>query len=238
MARKKVVLVIVEGPSDDTALGVMLNQIYDKDKVHIYIMHGDITTREGVRSDNIVAKIGNEVRSYAKSNHYTSKDFKQIIHIVDTDGAYIPKENIILDSEHDKISYEPDGIHTSNQQRIIERNKQKTDNLYRLRRTGQIWQVPYRAYYMSCCLDHVLYNKRNSTDEEKETDAYAFAKKYRNDVEGFVNFICNSDFSVKGNYQETWAYIEDGLNSINRYTNLGICIMEGLTDPQEYISKI
>lgn len=28
MARKKVVLVIVEGPSDDTALGVMLNQIY------------------------------------------------------------------------------------------------------------------------------------------------------------------------------------------------------------------
>ncbi len=28
LARKKVVFVIVEGPSDDTALGVILNQIY------------------------------------------------------------------------------------------------------------------------------------------------------------------------------------------------------------------
>ena len=59
LARKKVVLVIVEGSSDDTALGVMLNQIYDKDKVYVHIMHGDITTRKGVRSDNIVGKIGN-----------------------------------------------------------------------------------------------------------------------------------------------------------------------------------
>ncbi len=172
MARKKVVLVIVEGPSDDTALGIMLNQIYDKDKVHVHIMHGDITTRKGVRSDNIVAKVGDEVRKYAKSNHYTSKHFKQIIHIVDMDGAYIPNENVILDLKHDKISYEPDGIHTPDQQGIIERNKQKTDNLYKLRGTGQIWKVPYRVYYMSCNLDHVLHNKRNSTDDEKEMDAY------------------------------------------------------------------
>ena len=112
MARKKVVLVIVEGSSDDTALGVALDQIYDSDKVHIHIMHGDITTRKGVRSDNNVAKVGDEVRKYAKANHYTSKDFKQIIHIVDTDGAYIPNENVILDLAQDKISYESDGIHT------------------------------------------------------------------------------------------------------------------------------
>ncbi len=176
MARKKVVLVIVEGPSDDTALGVILNQIYDKDKVHVHIMHGDITTRKGVRSDNIVAKVGDEVRKYAKSNHYTPKHFKQIIHIVDMDGVYIPNENVILDLEHDEISYESDGIHTPDQQGI--------------------------------------------------TDAYAFAKKYKNDVEGFVNFICNSDFSVNGDYKESWEYIEDGLNSIDRYTNLGICIVE------------
>lgn len=177
MARKKVVLVIVEGLSDDTTLGVMLNQIYDKDKVHVHIMHGDITTRKGVHSDNIVAKIGDEVRAYAKGNHYTSKHFKQIIHIVDMDGAYVRNENIILDLEHDEIAYESDGIHTPDQQGIIERNKQKTDNLYRLRGTGQIWRVPYRVYYMSCNLDHVLHNKRNSTDDAKEKDAYAFAKK-------------------------------------------------------------
>ena len=224
MARKKVVLVIVEGPSDDTALGVMLNQIYDKDKVYVHIMHGDITTREGVRSDNIVSKIGDEVRKYAKANHYTAKHFKQIIHIVDMDGAYIPNGNVVMDAERDEIFYADDGIYTSDPQGIMVRNKQKSDNLYRLRETRQIWQVPYRVYYMSCNLDHVLHNKRNSTDEEKETDAYIFAKKYKNDVKGFINFICHSDFSVDGDYKESWAYIEEGLNSIDRHTNFGICI--------------
>ena len=82
LARKKIVLVIVEGPSDNAALGVMLNQVYDKDSVYVYIMHGDITTRTGVTSQNIISKIGNEVRGYAKSHHYTAKDFKQIIQMV------------------------------------------------------------------------------------------------------------------------------------------------------------
>ena len=60
MARKKIVLVIVEGPSDEVALGMALSQIYDKDFIYIHIMHGDITTRRGVSSKNIVAKLGND----------------------------------------------------------------------------------------------------------------------------------------------------------------------------------
>lgn len=226
LARKKVVLVIVEGPSDDTALGIILSQIYDKDSVHVHIMHGDITTRKGVHSGNVIAKIGNEVRLYAKSQHYSPKNFKKIIHIVDMDGAYIPDEKIISDPKCDDIFYGLDGIHTSDQQGIIQRNKQKADNLRRLRGTGKIWNIPYQVYYMSCNLDHVLHNKRNSSDEEKETDAYEFAKKYKNDIEGFVNFICTSGFSVDGDYKESWVYIEKGMNSLERHTNLNICIKE------------
>lgn len=228
LARKKIVLVIVEGPSDETALGIMLNQIYDKDSVYVHIMHGDITTRKGVSAENIVAKIGNEVKLYAKSQHYTSKDFKEIIHIVDMDGAYIPDENIINDETCSDPIYESDGIHTADQEGIIKRNKQKSDNLNRLRAVGKIWSVPYRIYYMSCNLDHVLYNKRNSTDEEKENDAYAFAKRYRNDLDGFIEFICASEFSVNDNYKVSWEYIEKGMNSIERYSNLGVCVAEEL----------
>lgn len=228
LARKKVVLVIVEGPSDDTALGIVLNQIFDNDSVYVHIMHGDITTKKGVRSDNIVAKVGNVIRAYARAQHYTPKDFKQIIHIVDTDGAYIPDENIIFDLDCKNVSYESDGIHTVDQKGIIERNKQKTANLNRLIGVGEIWNIPYRIYYMSCNLDHVLHNKQNSSDEEKETDAYAFAKKYKNDVNGFVKFICGSEFSVIGDYKESWLHIENRMNSLYRYTNLGICINEEL----------
>lgn len=67
MARKKIVLVIVEGPSDDVALGMALNQVYDKDSVYVHIMHGDITTRRGVTSQNIVAKIGNDVTTIVRT---------------------------------------------------------------------------------------------------------------------------------------------------------------------------
>ena len=40
MARKKIVLVIVEGPSDEVALGMALSQVYDKDFIYVHIMHG------------------------------------------------------------------------------------------------------------------------------------------------------------------------------------------------------
>ncbi len=226
MARKKVVFVIVEGPSDETALGVTLSQVFDAELVHIHIMRGDITTRVGVTPQNIVAKVGDEVRAYAKDNHYTAKDFKQIIHIVDTDAVYIPEGNIVEDKQCEELSYQSDGIHTNDVSKVFSRNKQKSENLYRLRGCGNIWNVPYRVYYMSCNLDHVLYDKKNSTDEEKEQDAYAFAKTYKNKVDGFLNFMCESSFSVKGDIKESWKFIEEDMRSIERYTNLPICLEE------------
>ena len=39
LARRKVVFVIVEGASDETALGIALNQVFDRESVHVHIMH-------------------------------------------------------------------------------------------------------------------------------------------------------------------------------------------------------
>lgn len=232
MARRKIVFVIVEGPSDETALGITLNQVFDKDSVYVHIMHGDITTRTGVTSQNIVLKIGNEIKAYAKSNHYKASDFKQIIHIVDTDAAYLPENRIVEEAESVELSYLDDGIHTRDKQKVISRNKQKTENLFRLRTCGNILGIPYRVYYMSCNLDHVLYDKRNSSDEEKEQDSYNFAKLYKKNVEDFLKFMCDSTFSVKGDFKESWKFIEKDMHSIERYTNLPICLEE------EYAEKI
>ena len=79
------------------------------------------------------------------------------------------------------------------------------------------------AVYLSD-LDHVLYDKRNSTDEEKEEDVYAFAKKYKNNVGAFMDFMCKSAFSVKGDFKGSWEFIETDMHSIERYTNLPICL--------------
>jgi len=226
LARRKIVFVIVEGPSDETALGIALNQVFDKESVYVHIMHGDVTTRTGVNSQNIVAKLGDEVKAFASRNHYKASDFKQIIHIVDTDAVYLEDDKVLEDAECMELSYQDDGIHTNDVNKVIFRNKQKKENLYRLRTCGKIWGVPYRVYYMSCNLDHVLYDKRNSTDEEKENDAYAFAKKYKSNVDAFMDFMCESDFSVKSEFKDSWEFIEKDMHSIERYTNLSICLEE------------
>ena len=65
--------------------------------------------------------------------------------------------------------------------------------------------------------------KLNSTDYEKEADAFAFAKKYRDDIPSFMKYISESDFSVVGSYPQSWQYISEGLHSLERHTNFGLC---------------
>lgn len=222
MARKKIVFVIVEGPSDDTALGVLLSKIYDKDTVYVHIWRGDITSDNKVNASNIISKIGNAVKSYARSQHFTNKHFAEIIHIVDMDGAYIPNDHILKDENLEKNVYGLTMIKTVDPDAIIQRNERKRSNINKLCGCKEIWSIPYRVYYMSSNLDHVLYGKLNSTDEEKENDAYQFAKKYSKNIEGFLKYIIESDFSVMGEYKESWDFIKQGLHSLERYTNLGI----------------
>ena len=67
MARKKIVFVIVEGPSDHDALALVLNRLFDQQTVHVHIMHRDITTESGVDPANIVSEVAAEVKQYANS---------------------------------------------------------------------------------------------------------------------------------------------------------------------------
>ena len=76
---------------------------------------------------------------------------------------------------------------------------------------------------MSCNLDHVLYDKLNTTDTEKEADAYDFALRYRNEIAAFRSFISDSDFSVSSSYKDSWNFIKAGMESLKRHTNLGLC---------------
>lgn len=224
MARKKIVFVIVEGPTDDEALGVMLDRIFDKYTVHVEIMRCDITTERGVGENRVVAKVGKAIRDFAAQNHYTVKDFKEVIHIVDTDGAFIPDECVLEDPGIKRIRYEDGEIIAKNRDAIVSRNRQKSTNLRVLVGCSHVLKtIPYHVYYMSCNLDHVLHDNRNSTNDQKCENAYRFAKKYKNDVAEFITYISASDFSVMDGYKSSWQFIDAGTNSLNRYTNLGLC---------------
>lgn len=231
MACRKIVFVIVEGPSDDLALGTLLERIYDRNTVHVQIEHGDITTRSGTNAGNVVNKVCDCVKGYAR-NLFKPKDFCRIIHITDTDGAFIPNDNVVEDKSAAKTLYSEISIRTKNKSGIEDRNAQKRENLNRLSSVREIWNIPYQIYYMSCNLDHALYGKLNSSDEEKEADATAFAVKYREDIPEFLKFITESDFSVMDDYPQSWQFIREGLHSLERHTNIGLCFAEAADEKE------
>lgn len=224
MKRKKVVLVIVEGPSDEEALGPVLNNYFDKDRVYVHTHHGDITTEKGNKCSNIISKVNECVKQCMRQYPFKRSDFKRIIHVVDMDGAFIPDNAIVEDKDAYKPIYTEEIIRTNHPEGIVKRNAQKRENINRLIPTSIIGNIPYQIYYMSSNLDHVLYNKLNSTDVEKESDANDFAIKYKDDLIGFKSFIQESDFSVNQDFMDSWNYIKQGNHSLERHTNFGLCL--------------
>lgn len=227
MTRKKIVLVIVEGPSDDEALGLILNRLYDKNVVVIEIMHGDITADYAISPNDIVCHLGKIIKAYADKMHYKKSDFQQVIHIVDMDGAFVPDSAVIYDINASNPIYSLTTIKSFRPKLIIERNHHKQSCIVKITKLKKVWgEIPYQAYYMSRNLDHVLYDKLSSTDKEKERDAYEFSKRYKDDIDGFLSFISDSEFSKLGSYKESWDFIKENLHSLERFTNLGLCFEE------------
>lgn len=126
-----------------------------------------------------------------------------------------------------KVVYSTTNIKAKSKYDIVNRNSLKRANLNKLIDCKFIWKdIPYKIYYMSSNLDHVLYNEFNLTDDEKENKAHEFHGKYRKNVADFYSFISDSNFSVQGNYLGTWDFIKKDKNSLCRHTNLGLCFIK------------
>lgn len=80
--------------------------------------------------------------------------------------------------------------------------------------------ISYSVYYFSCNLEHVLHNEQNVPDLQKKEYAEAFEDKYVESPQEFITFLKSDEISVTGSYLETWNFIKDGINSLNRYSNL------------------
>lgn len=111
MPTKKYVLFIVEGKNDQIEIQAMLraycaNSLQDK-YVDIYLPYnGDITFDETEKT--ITGKLTEAVLSWRRGEtrlhpyHPVSpSDVARIVHVIDTDGAYIPEEAIIADDVGD-----------------------------------------------------------------------------------------------------------------------------------------
>ncbi len=220
VSEKKVIVFIVEGPSDESALGSVMKEYFSRNEVRFVVVHGDITLKDYASHDSILKKINEQMESVKKKYRYGQDDFIRIIHIVDTDGVYIP-ETDIKEGAAGEIQYFEDHIDAKDVNAIAERNRRKGNILYKLRKTGKVNGISYRVYFNSCNLEHVLYGElRAYWDEEKQILSDDFADKYDGRINEFIEFISASDIAVSGTYQKTWDYIEKDKNSLKRHTNM------------------
>lgn len=221
-AKRKIVFIIVEGVSDQTALAAIISKIINTEQVIVEFANGDITSDYGVNTSNIVSKIGNFINDYRKTYFYKPSDFTEVIHIIDTDGAFINEEKV-LHANTDEIVYNVDSMATSNVNETVKRNNHKVSNIQRLITLPSVLKtIPYSLYFFSCNLEHVLFDRLNVPQKEKHTLASEFAKKYRNNPNDFLSFIQNDTFAINKPYLESWEFISEDVNSLNRYTNINL----------------
>ena len=222
ISEKKVIAFVVEGPSEAAALGTVMSEYFSGSEVKFTVVHGDITLKDYVSMDGILKKIKEQIDSVKKKYRYETEDFIKIIHLTDTDGVFIEDGDIFPGSQ-DTIEYFTDHIETPHIESTSKRNHRKADILLKLRRTGKINGIPYKIYFNSCNLEHVLYNTlEDFTDEDKQRMSDDFAEKYEGNIDKFIEFVSCSDFTVPGTYQKTWDFIEKSRNSLKRFSNMSL----------------
>ena len=119
---KKIVLLIVEGITEDIALRGVLSEIFNDNRIEFCLVRTDITTREDIRPNNIKKELGNIVKNFLGKT-FRETDLQEVIHLVDTDGVYIPEANIEEDVTLNSFVYSTDKIKAKDINKVVERKE-------------------------------------------------------------------------------------------------------------------
>ena len=226
MNEKKVVAVIVEGPSDENAIGGILKEYFSSEEVQFAVVHGDITSNDFTTVDNVVKKIDDLLDGIRMKYGYHWEDFIRVIHLTDTDGSFTI--NCVKENDVEGIQYFEDHMEGANVEAINRRNKHKSEILLKLYSTGRVHNtIRYNIYFNSCNLEHVLYGVlKDYSDEEKERLSDEFAEKYEGKVDDFIDFISDETLAVPGAYKATWRFIEKEKHSLERHSNMHLIFVK------------
>lgn len=223
MAKKNVVILIVEGISDERAISSIRKYVKDTFGIRIHLTHGDIFS-DNKKRKSIKARVGDEVKKVMQQYKYDKNDILAVIQITDTDGVFINDDCILIDESFGgELAYQSESIQVSNQHKVIDiksRNKVKASNLKIMYSTQKVQKsLDYYLLYFSCNLDHVLHNERNLGEKEKAPKAIDFEKKFKNRPNDFMEFFKSGSFAVNGTLLESWEFIQESNNSLKKYSN-------------------
>lgn len=234
LAKKKAIVLIVEGPTDQMILEP-LERLIDNHRFKIKVIGGDSYTdilNQKIPPKNIVGKI---MKSVMEETKFTQKDIALVMQLVDTDGAFFSEDSFIVDSTAEPIegktysySFSENAVKLQNmqaKQSLYKRWKQKGDILKALCKGIKYSQskIPYYLYFNSINLEHVTSNQILS-DNDKDDAALRFVESINGDINKLIDFFASK--CPYESYAQSWSDIVSDKNWHNSKSNIHFLIKE------------
>jgi hypothetical protein len=197
--------------------------------------NGDITTEEAFigkvdLNDVLTMDVENLI---ARHSDFALSDVLEVVHLIDTDGLYIPENRICQKTTSSKgalsdedrrplyLDHSIEVLDVEAERKTLENKRFAVRDL--LEKKTLVFphgiEKPYSIFYNSCNLEHALHNQRNVPWRSKRPLANAFADLYFEDDEKFITLFDELNQSRSWDYQTTWSYLKKGDRSLARSSN-------------------
>ncbi|QIH75697.1 hypothetical protein GTN31_04950 [Macrococcoides canis] len=228
--KNEFIIIIVEGVTDELLVGELIEDFKERHpNVTTHIVDGDLFFRNINSNKSIKALVGDFVKqTVIPETKIKLKDISAVIQIVDIDGVYINCNQIIINSDLTKLTYHSDKIEVCNEGEknyILNRNKIRSRNINSVVNGKVLKDKPYKLFFHSCNLEHVLFDELNYNEENKYDDVNA--KILTSNPEELLKLLIenssiNPDFDFNENYKNTWNEIKSNTNEISRSNNVAL----------------
>lgn len=225
-AQKKVVILLVEGDTDETLLIERLRQLFNDKEIRFEPYRGDIFYQIDQKSKPIKKLIGDKVKEVLIKRRFNSSDILVVLHILDTDGCFVGPSNITIDAEQNGLTKYLEGcisVSSETQKgKMEERNLVRSRNIQIMKSAAYISTFSYQLYYFSRNLEHVLFNEMNPEKGSKMEKVEDFLDDLTMPVEEFLNQFMPvpRNESCEDTYKASWDFISEDINSLKRATNV------------------
>ena len=227
MSTNRKILIFVEGRSDKIIIQSIISRSAKEMQGNIIVMACDFFTERRVNQQSVKKEIWKNVEYYCRRAYLDpGEDIAEIIQITDTDGCFIDSSLAMYDEEATSFRYEEDGIYSYAPEKVIQRNLAKSGNIYRVYNCGSINGIPFKLYYMSCNLDHVLYDNRNMEDMEKVPASKKKAREIHKNPSATIQFLASVPIRLGNDYKSSWEEIFLRNESLQRHSNLSYFLDE------------
>ncbi|MFJ7936688.1 hypothetical protein [Sporosarcina sp. NPDC096371] len=233
---KKVVLILVEGETEETLIAEFLEERFGDLEIMVDVKHGDVLSDWNSKfSVNQTKFIVSEwVREYLQEMKFLASDLLAVFQLTDTDGCFIPSDQVVVDEQYGKDNYYCDDsicVGSSSKKTLIEeRNDKKSQRIDILNTYHQLHlkksKIIYKIFYFSTNLEHVLWDERNEDKANKLHKLDTFIDTPGQTIEALLAqyFTVSDGESTVDVYTNSWNHIKEGVNSLARQTNIPLLV--------------